>query len=112
MLFAHNVVLDALPQGHIYQRLMERRHAIGADDVVLTQGQASWARRGGTQSAGVLEGEEVAQLGFWRLVQVDLAEVDDGTGMGCDDGAAGGVCLLLGEDGEGMRQHGGMELSV
>lgn len=56
MLLAHHLVLHSLSGTHIDHGLVERRHAIGANDVVLTQGQTGRARRGRTQSAGVLQG--------------------------------------------------------
>lgn len=85
---------------------MEGRNPIGADDIVLTQGQASGTRRGGTQTTGVFESEELAQLDLWRFIQEDLAEVDDGVGMSSNDSIAGNIGLLFGEDGERMGLHG------
>ena len=89
MLLAHHLVLDAPSQSHIDHRFVERGDAINTYDIVLAQGQTSWTRRGGTQSAGVLESEELTQLRLGRFIQVDFAEVDDSVWVGCKDCATG-----------------------
>ena len=85
---------------------MERWDTIRADDIVLTQGQASGARGCRAQTTRVFEGKEFSQLNLWRFTQENLAEVNDSVGMCSNDDIAGNVGFVLGEDGEGMGWHG------
>ena len=82
-------MLDPPTGSDIDNRLLERRDAITADDIVLAQCQTGRTRRDRAQTAGVLQGEELEELRLGRLGQVDLTEVDDGVGVRRENDIAG-----------------------
>lgn len=107
MLLSNDLMLDPCAAVDVDNGLMVLRDPVRANNIVLALGQprGSWCR--GREAAGVLEVEELLQVGLGRLLQEDLTEADGDIGMSLDDNITGPLGLIDGEDGERVGNHCG-----
>ncbi len=53
----------------------------------------------------MFNGKKLKELVFWRLLKINLAEINDSIWVLSDNNVASQVDFLLGEDGKGVRGH-------